>query len=147
MCLRFKDDVTRAIMATLKLRLASLDDQPLVKMPTTSAEAYELYLKGRFFLEPARIGLKKAQHYFELALIEDPAYVPAMSGLADAYSLLIGTNTCLRGRRFRKRPLLRSATLQLIRNLPRRTLRSVFPNCVKAVIWPTPSASFVVQSS
>jgi len=83
-----QDDVTRAIMAALKLRLASLDDQPLVKMPTTSTEAYELYLKGRFFWNQRGIGLKKAQHYFELALIEDPDYVPAMSGLADAYSLL-----------------------------------------------------------
>ncbi len=83
-----QDDVTRAIMAALKLRLASLDDKPLVKMPTTSTEAYELYLKGRFFWNQRGIGLKKAQHYFELALIEDPDYVPAMSGLADTYSLL-----------------------------------------------------------
>ncbi|MGH8606933.1 MAG: tetratricopeptide repeat protein, partial [Gammaproteobacteria bacterium] len=34
------------------------------------------------------IGLKKAQHYFELALIEDPDYALALSGLADTYSLL-----------------------------------------------------------
>ena len=83
-----QDDVTRAIMAALKLRLASLDDQPLVKLPTTSTEAYELYLKGRFFWNQRGTDLKKAQLYFELALIEDPDYVPAMSGLADAYSLL-----------------------------------------------------------
>ena len=83
-----QDDVTRAIMAALKLRFASLDDKPLVKIPTTSTEAYELYLKGRFFWNQRGIGLKKAQHYFELALIEDPDYVPAMSGLADTYSLL-----------------------------------------------------------
>lgn len=83
-----QDDVTRAIMAALKLRLASLDDQPLVKLPTTSTEAYELYLKGRFFWNQRGTDLKKAQLYFELALIEDPDYVPAMSGLADTYSLL-----------------------------------------------------------
>jgi tetratricopeptide (TPR) repeat protein len=75
-------------MAALKLRLASLDDQPLVKLPTTSTEAYELYLKGRFFWNQRGTDLKKAQLYFELALIEDPDYVPAMSGLADTYSLL-----------------------------------------------------------
>ena len=83
-----QDDITRAIMAALKLRLASRADQPLVKLPTTSTEAYELYLKGRFFWNQRGIGLKKAQHYFELALIEDPDYVLAMSGLADTYSLL-----------------------------------------------------------
>ncbi len=83
-----QDDITRAIMAALKLRLASFGDQPLVKSPTTSTEAYELYLRGRFFWNQRGIGLKKAQHYFELALIEDPDYVLAMSGLADTYSLL-----------------------------------------------------------
>ena len=83
-----QDDITRAIMAALKLRLARRAGQPLVKLPTSSTEAYELYLKGRFFWNQRGIGLKKAQHYFELALIEDPDYVLAMSGLADTYSLL-----------------------------------------------------------
>jgi tetratricopeptide (TPR) repeat protein len=45
-------------------------------------------LKGRFFWNQRGIGLKKALHYFELALIEDPEYALAMSGLSDAYSLL-----------------------------------------------------------
>jgi hypothetical protein len=36
-------------MAALKLRLADRSDQPVVKLQTTNAEAYELYLKGRFF--------------------------------------------------------------------------------------------------
>jgi hypothetical protein len=43
-----RDDITRAIMAALKLRLAGRSDQPVFKLQTTSAEAYELYLKGRF---------------------------------------------------------------------------------------------------
>jgi TolB-like protein/lipopolysaccharide biosynthesis regulator YciM len=83
-----QDDITRAIMAALKLRLVPRAGEPLVKLPTINAEAYELYLKGRFFWNQRGIGLKKAQHYFELALIEDPDYVLAMSGLADTYSLL-----------------------------------------------------------
>jgi adenylate cyclase len=83
-----QDDITRAIMAALKLRLTGRGDQPLVKLQTASTEAYELYLKGRFFWNQRGIGLKKAQHYFELALIEDPDYALALSGLADTYSLL-----------------------------------------------------------
>ena len=83
-----QDDITRAIMAALQLRLAGRDGQPLARLPTTSTEAYELYLKGRFFWNQRGIGLKKALHYFELALIEDPGYALALSGLADAYSLL-----------------------------------------------------------
>lgn len=83
-----QDDITRAIMAALQLRLAGRGDQSLVKLPTTSTEAYELCLKGRFFWNQRGIGLKKARHYFELALIEDPDYALALSGLADTYSLL-----------------------------------------------------------
>jgi adenylate cyclase len=83
-----QDDITRAIMAALKLRLAGRSDQPIFKLQTTNAEAYELYLKGRFFWNQRGIGLRKALHYFELALIEDPDYSLAMSGLSDSYSLL-----------------------------------------------------------
>ena len=83
-----QDDITRAIMAALKLRLAGRGDQPLAKLQTTSTEAYELCLKGRFFWNQRGIGLQKAQHYFELALIEDPDYALALTGLADTYSLL-----------------------------------------------------------
>ncbi|MCX7108915.1 MAG: tetratricopeptide repeat protein [Proteobacteria bacterium] len=83
-----QDDITRAIMAALKLRLANRGGQPLVKPQTISTEAYELYLKGRFFWNQRGIGLKKALHYFELALIEDADYALALSGLADTYSLL-----------------------------------------------------------
>jgi tetratricopeptide (TPR) repeat protein len=83
-----QDDITRAIMAALKLRLAGRSDQPVFKLQTANAEAYELYLKGRFFWNQRGIGLRKALHYFELALIEDPDYALAMSGLSDTYSLL-----------------------------------------------------------
>jgi hypothetical protein len=61
-------------MAALKLRLAGHSDQPVLKFQTTNAEAYELYLKGRYFWNQRGIGLRKALHYFELALIEDPDY-------------------------------------------------------------------------
>lgn len=83
-----QDDITRAIMAALKLRLTARGGQPLVKSQTSSTEAYEFYLKGRFFWNQRGIGLKKALHYFELALTEDPDYALALSGLADTYSLL-----------------------------------------------------------
>jgi len=142
-----QDDVTRAIMAALKLRLASLDDQPLVKMPTTSTEAYELYLKGRFFWNQRGIGLKKAQHYFELALIEDPDYVPAMSGLADAYSLLNWYGYLPPREAIPKATAVAKRALQLDPKLAEAHTSLGFSQLCKAVIWPTPSASFVVQSS
>ena len=55
-----QDDITRAIIAALKLRLAGRSNQPNIKLQTTNAEAYELYLKGRFFWNQRGIGLRKA---------------------------------------------------------------------------------------
>src|ERR1700745_255404 len=80
--------MTRAIVAALRLLFADVVDQPPVKLQTTNAEAYELYLKGRFFWNQRGIGLRKALHYFGLALIEDPENALAMSVMTDAYSLL-----------------------------------------------------------
>jgi adenylate cyclase len=81
-----QDDITSAIVAALRLRLAGRAGA--ARLQTTNTEAYELYLKGRFFWNSRGVGLKKALHYFELALLEDPNYALALAGLADAYSLL-----------------------------------------------------------
>ena len=51
-------------------------------------EAYELYVKGRGHWNQRGLGLKKGLYYFELALLEDPNYALAWSGLADAYFML-----------------------------------------------------------
>ena len=59
------------------------------KKPTANPEAYELYLKGRFFWNK-RTGadLRKAIDYFNQAIAKDPNYALAYSGLADSYLLL-----------------------------------------------------------
>jgi adenylate cyclase len=83
-----QDDITRAIVDALQVQLGTAPDAPLVKEQTASAEAYQLYLKGREQFKRRGVGLKKALHYFELSLLEDPNYARAHSGVADAYSLL-----------------------------------------------------------
>jgi len=51
-------------------------------------EAYEAYLKGRYFWNKRTgDGLKKAIDYFSLAIEKDPNYAEAYTGLADAYAL------------------------------------------------------------
>jgi serine/threonine protein kinase/tetratricopeptide (TPR) repeat protein len=83
-----QDDITRAIVDSLQVQLGTRPDVPLVKGPTESAEAYQLYLKGREFLQQRGRGVKKSLHYFELSLLEDPNYALAHVGVADAYCLL-----------------------------------------------------------
>ena len=66
-----QDEISRAIVDALKLRLAG--DAAQVVPPTKNLEAYTLYLKGRFFFakltEPA---LRKALDLFQHALLQDP---------------------------------------------------------------------------
>jgi tetratricopeptide (TPR) repeat protein len=71
------------------LRLTGEDEQKLRKRYTTNAEAYELYLKGRYFWNKRdEEGLRNGIKYFKEAEQKDPAYALAYSGLADSYALL-----------------------------------------------------------
>ncbi|HVA45195.1 MAG TPA: protein kinase [Pirellulales bacterium] len=83
-----QDDISRAIVAALEVQLGGQADAKLVRPQTASMEAYELYVKGRGHWNQRGLGLKKGLYYFELALLEDPNYALAWSGLADAYFLL-----------------------------------------------------------
>lgn len=82
-----QDEISRAIVGALKLKLAA-GERELVKAPTASTQAYQLYLQGRFFWSLRGGHLKKALHYFELALLEDPKYALAFTGVADCWNLL-----------------------------------------------------------
>jgi TolB-like protein/class 3 adenylate cyclase/Tfp pilus assembly protein PilF len=83
-----QDEIARAIGDALKLELATEPGTPRVKAPTSSTAAYQLYLQGRNAFYERGHGLRKAYHYFELAILEDPQYALAYSGLADTYFLL-----------------------------------------------------------
>jgi tetratricopeptide (TPR) repeat protein len=77
--------VSRAIVDALKLRLGA-DAAPLV-VPTKNLEAYNLYLKGRFFFNKyTEAGLKKALDLFQHALLEDPGYARAFAGISDCWA-------------------------------------------------------------
>ena len=83
-----QDDISRAIVAALEVQLGGQADAKLVRPQTASMEAYELCVKGRGHWNQRGLGLKKSLYFFELALLEDPNYALAWSGLADAYFLL-----------------------------------------------------------
>lgn len=55
----------------------------------TSYEAYDLYLKGRYFWNKrSPSGFQQAAEYFQQAIDKDPNYAPAYAGLADTYGLM-----------------------------------------------------------
>jgi serine/threonine protein kinase/tetratricopeptide (TPR) repeat protein len=84
-----QDEIARAIVDTLRIKLLGDPDAALVVKPTESVDAYALYLKGRYYwakrTEPA---LRKGIAYFEEATAKDPAFALAHVGLADSYNIL-----------------------------------------------------------
>ena len=84
-----QDEISRAIVDALKVRLMGAPEQPLAKPATENLDAYTLYLKGRFFVNRlAEHDLRKALTLFEQALDADPGYASAYSGIADCWSNL-----------------------------------------------------------
>jgi serine/threonine-protein kinase len=84
-----KQEIAREVTENLRLRLSGEEQKQLVKRDTTNAEAYQLYLKGRFsWNRYTEEGFRKSIEYFKQAVEKDPAYALAYSGLADSYSLL-----------------------------------------------------------
>ena len=82
-------DIAKTIADSLKAKLTRSERQAIAVRPTANPEAYELYLKGRFFWNK-RTGadLRKAIDYFNHAIAEDANYALAYAGLADCYDLL-----------------------------------------------------------
>jgi TolB-like protein/predicted Zn-dependent protease len=84
-----ESDIAKTITETLQAKLTGSEKTAMSKEPTANPEAYELYLKGRFYWNK-RTGadLLKAIGYFNQAIAKDPNYALAYSGLADSYLLL-----------------------------------------------------------
>jgi TolB-like protein/DNA-binding winged helix-turn-helix (wHTH) protein/Flp pilus assembly protein TadD len=84
-------EVSQAIASQILATVSSGRQATLARAKTVNAEAYEAYLKGRYFWNKRdAAGLKKAIEYFQHAITLDPAYAQAYSGLADAYALAGG---------------------------------------------------------
>jgi serine/threonine protein kinase/Tfp pilus assembly protein PilF len=84
-----QEEIAREISEKLRVRLTGKEKQRLVKRHTHDAEAYKLYLKGRFqWNKRTRESLKRAIEYFQQAIEKDSNYALAFTGLADCYNSL-----------------------------------------------------------
>jgi tetratricopeptide (TPR) repeat protein len=80
--------VTRAIAKQIRAIVNPQEQLSLVKSKMVDPDAYEAYLKGRYFWNKrTREGLETAIGYFSRAITIDPGYAEAYSGLADAYAI------------------------------------------------------------
>ncbi len=86
--LSVQEEIARQISDNLRLKLTGEDRTRLARHPTESIQAYQSYLKGRYFWNQRGRALLKAVENFNQALAADPQYALAHAGLADSYSLL-----------------------------------------------------------
>jgi adenylate cyclase len=81
-----ESEVARTIADTLQAKLTGAERNAIAARPTESTEAYQLYLKGRYFWnEWSPEASQKAIEYFQQAIDKDPGYALAYAGLADTY--------------------------------------------------------------
>jgi len=87
--LALQNKVAGAIAEQIRINLNPHEQAALKKARVVDPEAYESYLKGRYFWNKRTASaLKVALAYFNQAIEEDPKYAQAYSGLADTYALL-----------------------------------------------------------
>ncbi len=84
-----QDEISLAIVEKLRIGLLGTQRRKLTKRHTEDIDAYNLYLKGRYFWNKrTEKGLRKGIEYFTKAIESDPEYAVAYTGLADSYNLL-----------------------------------------------------------
>jgi serine/threonine protein kinase/tetratricopeptide (TPR) repeat protein len=90
-----QEEISNEISGKLRLHLTPAQKKRLASRHTESAEAYQLYLKGRYYWNKwTEEGFDKGIEYFQQAVEKDPGYALAYSGLADSY-VLLGWNSYL----------------------------------------------------
>ncbi len=81
-----QDEISLAIVDNLKVKLLKKEEEALLKRYTEDPEAYNLYLKGIYFLRMYTTeGFQEAIKYFELTLQKDPNYALAYYGLSEVF--------------------------------------------------------------
>lgn len=81
-------DIVRDVSQKLQTKLSSAEEAKLAKGHTSNAEAYKLYLQGRYYWNKRTPGEnEKALKYYEDAIALDPTYALAYAALADSYLL------------------------------------------------------------
>ena len=85
--LHVQGDISQDISSKLRLKLSSEEQKLITRQYTENNEAYQLYLRGRFWVgRRTEDGYERAIGYFNQAIERDPNYALAYSGLSDSYA-------------------------------------------------------------
>jgi serine/threonine-protein kinase len=83
-----QDEIAAAVTEKLKVSLLDAAEGGARQLHTNDLEAYELYLRGRYFWNQRGAGVAKGLEYFQRAVERDPDYALAYAGMGDAYAML-----------------------------------------------------------
>ena len=85
-----QEEISLAIVKALRIRMFQDERADLLRRGTESAQAYQLYLKGRFHWHKRTAeALATGLEYFDQALLHDPGYAIAHTGVSDSHTLLV----------------------------------------------------------
>ena len=86
-------EIAKTVADMLQAKLSGPEKMMMAKRPTEDAEAYELYLQGRFFWNKRTAAdLRKAIDHFNQAIAKDPNFALAYAGVAQSWSILSAYN-------------------------------------------------------
>ena len=84
-----QSEIAKTVSDKLRLKLTATEQERVSKTNTTSSEAQQLYLKGRFHWNKRKTeDFQKAREFFQQAIAVDPNYALAHTGLADTLALM-----------------------------------------------------------
>jgi len=84
-----EDSLSERVAQSIRLGVSGEEAHRLTKRPTERPDAYEAYLKGRFFWNKrTEKGIEKGLEYFRQAIALDPKFAEAYVGIADCYGIL-----------------------------------------------------------
>jgi tetratricopeptide (TPR) repeat protein len=84
-----QSEIAKTVSDKLRLKLTTTEQERVSKANTTSSEAQQLYLKGRFHWNKRTTeDFQRAREYFQQAIANDPSYALAHTGLADTLALM-----------------------------------------------------------
>jgi len=85
--LALQDEIALGVARAIKLELSPGATGQRVSPRSVNTEAYEAYLKGRYFLQKRDESFLRAKDYLQQAIQLDPTYAPAYAGLSDYFTL------------------------------------------------------------
>jgi len=88
--IEIEEEIAQSVAEKLPLKLSGGEKKHIARRPATNPEAYQLYLRGRYYWNRrTEQALKKGLEFFNAAIEKDPTYALAYAGIADSHAMMV----------------------------------------------------------